>query len=156
MANDGGLRAKLEQWMADTLAALQSGGSDVFKTPDVWRHQVGPTKSGMEAFARYQPFAFAGWDGGGAAREGGKDLRQIIRLSVVIGVESRKDGDARTGNSRKLGTSKICELVIAAFDKVHPGGGLTCDEFYYMDEVEQLDAPKKHATQLFFETSYMT
>jgi len=156
MANDGGMMAKLEQWMADTLAALQSGGSDVFKTADVWKHQVGPTKSGIEAFARYAPFAFAGYSGGKSAREGDNDLRQILSFGVLIGVVSKRDGDARTGNSNKLGTSKIRDLVIAAFDKVHPGDGFGCDEFYYTGDIEQLDAPKMHAIELFFETNFIT
>ncbi|RKY12656.1 MAG: hypothetical protein DRP65_00425 [Planctomycetota bacterium] len=151
MANDGGMIAKLEQWMADTLKALY-----VFKTAEVWKHQVGATKAGMEAFARYSPFAFVGYFGTDTAREGDKDLRQILEFRVLIGITSKSDGVARFGSSRKLGTSKIRDLVIAAFDKVHPGGELTCDELYYTGDIEALDAPKMHAIEMKFETSFMT
>lgn len=153
MANDGGLIAQLEQWMADTLAALTSGGKDVFNTADIWKHQIAATKGGMQAFTRYEPFAFVSYQGADAAREGGSDLRQVIEFAVLIGVESRSAGDARVGDDNNLGTSKIRDLVIAAFDKVHPGGALTCDEFYYVGEVEVFDSPKMHAIQLNFECS---
>ena len=68
MANDGGLMAALEQWMADQLAALTSSGELVFKTAEVWKHQIGPTKAGMEAFARYDPFAFVSYMSTDSAR----------------------------------------------------------------------------------------
>lgn len=156
MANDGGMMAKIEQWMADTLAALQSGGADVFNTAEVWKHQVGAGKGGMEAFIRYSPFAFVSYSDTDTAREGDNDLRQVLEFRILIGVTSRSAGRARFGDSGKLGTSKIRDLVIAVFDKVHPGGGLTCDEFYYTGDIEVLDAPKKHAIEMKFETSYMT
>lgn len=145
MTNDGGLVAQIEQWFADTLKALTNSGELVFKTAEVWEHQVGATKSGLEAFGSYEPFAFAGYSGADAAREGGKDLRQVISIAVLIGVTSKEDGVARHGDDNNLGTSKIRDLVIAAFDKKHPGGGLTCDDIYYVGEDEIVDAPKRHA-----------
>jgi len=156
MANDGGLMAKLEQWLADTLAALQNDGDSVFKTADVWRHQIAATSGGMEAFERFAPFAFVSYMSVDAAREGGYDLRQVLEFAILIGVNSKSDGVARTGDANNLGTSKLRDLVIAAFDRKHPGSGFTCDEFYYTGEVEVFDSPKRHAIQMHFETSYIT
>ena len=156
MANDGGLVAKLEQWFADTLAALQHSDKDVFKTAKVWKHQIAASKAGMEAFGRYEPFAFVSYQSADAAREGDYDLRQVLEFAVLIGVESKSDGLARFGSSRYLGTSKIRDLVITALDRQHPGGDLKCDEIYYTGEIEVFDSPKRHAIQLNFETSYLT
>ena len=156
MANDGGLMATLEQWFADTLAALTDGGNLVFKTADVWRHQISASKGGFEAFGRYEPFAFVSYNATDAAREGGYDLRQVLEFAVLIGVESREDGVARFGDASHLGTSKIRDLVIAALDRVHPGGTFNCDDFYYTGDIEAVDAPKRHAIQMNFETSQLT
>lgn len=156
MANDGGLIAALEQWLADTLAALKHAGEDVFKTAKVWKHQIGPTKAGMEAFGRYEPFAFVSYQAADAAREGEYDLRQVLEFAILIGVESKDDGVARFGDSTHLGTSKIRDLVIDAFDRIHPGGSFNCDDFYYTGDVEVVDSPKRHAIQMTFETSQLT
>lgn len=151
MANDGGIIALLEQWMADTLKAL-----DLFKTVDVWRHQIAAGSGGMEVFTRCAPFAFVSWQSTGAAREGGNDLRQILEFAILIGVESKSAGLARFGSSRKKGTSAIRDLVIAAFDKKRPdGGAFTCDEFYYTGDFEVLDQPNRHAIQMNFEVSQL-
>jgi len=151
MANDGGLIAVLEQWMADALAAL-----DIFKTVDVWRHQISPGSGGMEAFTRYAPFAFVSWQSTATAREGGNDLRQVLGFAVLIGAESKSAGLARFGSTRKKGTSKIRDLVIAAFDKKRPDDeAVTCDEFYYTGDVEVLDQPNRHAIQINFEVSQL-
>jgi len=156
MANDGGMLAKLEQFFADTLKALTSGGAKVFKTADVWRHQVGATAGGMEAFGRCEPFAFVSYQSTDAAREGDYDLRQVFEFAILIGVESPKAGGARIGESSvKLGVSKIRDLVIAAFDRQHPAGGLKCDEIYYTGDFEVLDSPKRYMIQMNFETSYL-
>jgi hypothetical protein len=157
MANDGGLMAVLEQWMADTLAALQDGGADVFKTADIWRHQLAGTGGGLEASSRYAPFAFISYQGAKSAREGDNDLRQIFEFAVLIGAESAIDGIARFGDGAHLGTSKIRDLIIALFDKKRPDDAeITCDEFYYIDEIEILDMPRKHWVQLNFEVSQLT
>lgn len=156
MANDGGLMAQIEQWMADTLAALQHNDKNVFKTAKVWKHQVAASNAGMEAFGSYEPFAFVAYTSADAAREGSYDLRQVLEFAVLIGVESKSAGIARFGDARHLGTSKIRDLVIAAFERKHPGGELTCDEFYYTGEIEIFDAPKRHAIQMTFETSQLT
>ena len=156
MANDGGLIAKIEQWMADALAALTYQSKAVFKTAEIWKHQIAASKGGMEAFSRYEPFAFVAYQSADAAREGGYDLRQVVEFAILIGVESKSVGVARFGDSNNLGTSKIRDLVITAFDKQHPAGGLTCDEFYYTGEIEILDSPNRHAIQMHFETSQLT
>lgn len=157
MANDGGLIAKLEQWMADTLAAItDSNGDDVFKKADIWKHQVAATEGGMQAFTKYEPFAFVAYMSGDAAREGDYDLRQVLEFAVLIGVESKSNGVARFGDGNNLGTSKIRDLVIAAFDKQRPSDEtITCDEFYYTGEVEVFDSPKHHAIQMTFEVSQL-
>lgn len=156
MANDGGLVAKLEQWFADVLAAIKVDGIDIFKTVDVWKHQVGASAGGIEAFTRYSPFAFVARQDIDTAREGDYDLRQIIDFRILIGVESVLPGVARIGDATHLGTSRLRELVIAALDKQHPGAGFECDEIYYTGEIEALDSPRQHAIEMSFETSFVT
>lgn len=157
MANDGGLIAKLEQWMVDTLAALTSGGANVFRTVETWKHQISASKGGMEAFARYEPFAFVAYQSTDSAREGDHDLRQVLEFVVLIGVQSKVDGVARFGDANNLGTSKIRDLVITAFDKKRPSDAeITCDEFYFTGDVEVIDSPKKHAIEMTFEVSQLT
>jgi len=153
MANDDGLIAKLEQWMADTLAALQSDGADVFKTAEVWKHQVAVGGSGSESFTSHQPFAFVGYLAADAAREGDNDLREVLEFGVLIGVESKHPGVARIGDANNLGISKIRDLVIAAFDRNHPGGSIECDPFYYTGDIKFVETDKRCAIQMHFECS---
>jgi len=157
MANDGGLIAKLEQWLADTLAALTLDGNNVFKTADVWRHQVAATNAGFEAFDRYEPFAFVAYDGADAAREGDYDLREVLRFAILIGVESRYKGVARTGNSNNLGISRIRDLVIATLDRQRPiDETITCDDFNYAGDIEIVDSPRRYAIEMHFEVNQLT
>lgn len=157
MANDGGLIAKLEQWLADTLAAMILDGSNVFKTADVWRHQVAATSAGFEAFDRWEPFAFVAYEGADAAREGDYDLREVLRFAILIGVESRSKGVARTGNGNNPGISRIRDLVIAALDRQRPTDGtITCDEFNYTGDIEIIDSPRRHAIEMHFEVNQLT
>jgi len=158
MANDGGMIAVIEQWLADTLAALTSGGEAVFKTAEVWRHQISGTKGGLEAFDRYAPFAFPSYQDCDGAREGDNDLRQILAFAILIGVEAKADSDARTGNAQQLGTSRIRDLVIAALDHQRPDGefAYAIDEFFYISDVEVIDTTKQHALQIIVECSFMT
>lgn len=156
MSNDGGLIASLEQWFADQLAALQHESADVFKTADIWKHQIAATAGGMEAFGRYQPFAFVSYDSADAAREGDNDLRQVLAFAILIGVEAREAAVARIGDVDTLGVSKIRDLVIDLFDRKHPGEEFDCDEIYYTGDVEVFDAEKKYCIQMKFETSKMT
>ena len=156
--NDGGLIARLEQWMADTLKALTYGDDEalIFKTADIWKHQVGAANGGGEAFTRFAPFAFVGYDSGGADREGDNDLKQIPKFAIFIGVESTTDGVAKTGDATHLGISKIRDLVIEAGDRKHPGSGFTCDEFLYTGEVKVFDMPRRFAIEMYFECAQMT
>lgn len=155
MANDGGMLARLEQWIADTLAALQDDGSDVFKTADVWKHQIAVGRSGVESFDSYEPFAFAAYARVAADRQGDHDLRQIFEFAVLVGVGSLEKSVCRMGDGSSLGTSRIRELVIAALDGVHPGDGFNCDEFRYVGEAEAIDLPTKHAIQMHFEIPWI-
>jgi len=156
MAYDGGLIANIENWFVLQLAALTNGGKKVFTKADVWRSQIAATKAGFEAFSRYTPFAFVKYQPAKPDREGDYDLRQVIRIAIAIGVESKVAGDARIGNSNKLGISKIRDLVIGLFDSVHPGGGLECDDFYYVGEAEAFESPKRYAIEMYFEANYVT
>ncbi len=155
MANDGGMLARLEQWIADTLAALQSGGSDVFKTADVWKHQIAVGQSGVESFDAYEPFAFAAYARVDADRQGDHDLRQTWVFALLIGVSSKEPAVCRIGDANHLGTSKIRELVIKALDGVHPGAGFNCDQFRYVGEIEFVDMEKKHGIAMQFEVPWI-
>jgi hypothetical protein len=156
MANDGGLIALLEAWMVTVLDALQSGGANVFRNVDVWKHQVKVGGSGAESFTEYQPFAFVAYLEADGVREGGDDLREILEFGVMIGIESVEAGVARIGDDDNLGISKIRDLVIAAFDRKHPGGTLTTDEFYYTGDTKLVDTPKRCSIEMYFECSKMT
>lgn len=155
MANDGGMLAKLEQWIADTLTALQNDGEDVFKTADVWKHQIAVGRSGVESFDSYEPFAFAAYARVDADRQGDHDLRQKWVFVLLIGVGSKEAGVCRMGDANNLGTSKIRELVIAALDGVHPGDGFNCDPFKYVGEDEFIDLEKKHGIAMQFEVPWI-
>ncbi len=152
MSNDSGLIAKLEQWMVDTIAAL-----DLFKTVDVWKHQTGLDGSFTESFARYEPFAFVAYIAATAAREGGYDLREVLEFGVVIGVESKEPGVARLGDDNNKGISSLRDSLIATFDRTRPDDEtVTCDEFYFMSDLLVVDSPKRCALEMRFECSQMT
>ena len=153
--HDGGIIGLYEQWFADQLAALQHETKTVFKKAEKWRHQVGPTKAGIEAWGRHSPFAFVSYHPDYPGREA-DDLRQSLQFVVFIGRTSKKDGQARYGSATLLGISKIRDLVIDLFDDVHPGDGFTCDHFHYNGEEEVLEAPRKYGLVLFFKANYMT
>ena len=156
MAHDGGLIANIEAWFVTQLAALTNGGVAVFKTVDMWRYQVSATKGGLEAFTQYAPFAFVKFQPAKPGYEGDHDLRQVIRIAIGIGIESKVTGDARIGNTNQLGYSKIRDLVIELFNEKHPGESFTCDDFYYTGEAEAADMPKRYAAEIYFETNYVT
>ena len=152
MAIEKGMTAKIEDWMAATLAALQYEGAAVFKTAEAWAWQLA---SGAESFTAFSPFAFVEYWPADAAREGDFDLREVLRFSVLIGAESKADGIARRGDANHVGVSKIRDLVIEALDGVHPGDGFNCDELEYFSETEMVDAPKKYATELHFRCNWL-
>jgi len=157
MANDGSLISTLEQWFVDTLAALTYGGKAVFKTADVWKHQISASEGGMEKVEQYAPFAFVSSGDDDAAREGDNDLRQVVEFVILIGQSNKSPGVARKGDANDLGTNMIRDLVIKCFetDNKHPGGEFACDEIYYTGGVEVLDSRTRHLRQLRFETSFL-
>jgi len=112
--------------------------------------------NGIEAFDRYAPFAFVAYQGADSAREGGHDLREVPTIGVFIGQIAREPGVARFGDDDTLGTSKLRDLVIAAFESKHPGAELECDEIYYSHDVTVVDTTKAHAIEMFFDVSKMT
>lgn len=157
MPNDGGLIAVLEQWLADTLAALQHEGSLVFKTAEVWKHQIAASAGGYEKADGFAPFAFVGYLSGESAREGDNDLREVLEFGILVGCKSKYPGVARFGDADDLGTSKIRDLVIAAFDQKRPDDEeIECDEFYYTGDNEIFDSPVRHMIQMNFEVSKIT
>ena len=156
MANDGGVTALIEQAAADVLAALQFNGENVFKAAEVWKYQIAAAAGGIEAFSKYEPFAFVSYLPISGFREGDNDLRQVLIFAVAIGVESKTAGVARIGDAKNLGISKIRDLVIAALDNWHPGGSIACDPLYYKDEIALVDDAHRNALQMHFEANMIT
>lgn len=154
MAKAKGMTARLEDWIVGILVALTDADGDlVFKTAEPWEHQL---ESGSESFARFEPFAFVSHWPADPAREGGYDLRQVLRFSVLIGIESKTKGAARRGDDNNLGASMIRDLVIAALDGQHPGGSFNCDELFYGGETELVDSAKRYATELHFQSNWLS
>jgi hypothetical protein len=156
MATDSGLIATLEASFVATLAALEYNDALAFKTAEHWKHQVGATGGGLDAFLRYSPFAFVCYKDADSAREGGHDLREILTISILIGVYNDSPGVARIGDATHLGVSKIRDLVIAAFESKTPSGDLGCDEVYYIADQLVVDGPKHAAIEMAFEVSKIT
>ena len=152
MAIEKGITAKLEDWIASGLSALEYDGSAVFSNAKPWEHQypVGPESlknKGRIAIVRYEPT--------NAAREGDYNLRDILEFSVAIVVSVPSKGINRRGNSKHLGASKIRDLVIDNLDGSHPGDGFNCDELYYVGEANSSDTPEYYLTYLFFRINQM-
>jgi len=154
MAKAKGMTAKLEDWIVSILAALvDDDDKPVFKTAEPWEHQL---ESGVESFKQFEPFAFVSYWPADAAREGDYDLREVLRFSVLIGIESKSKGTARRGDDNNLGASKIRDLVIAALDGKHPGDGFDCDSLYFTGETELVDSLKRYATELHFQENWLS
>lgn len=153
MANDGGLCAKLEDWIAARLALLEYSGAKVFRTAEPFRWQI--QASGPEAFLRYAPFAFVGWKPQSPDREGGNDLRGRPQFHVLIGTVSEAAGEARRGSAGRLGASKLRDLAIACLDQENPGAGYDIDDLLLVDEYDVDEGPKHFAFALVFETSQL-
>ena len=153
---DGSETSIIEQWIADTLAALTNSGSSlagnkVFKTAELWTGQVSADQSGAEAFIRYAPFAFVAYVPQYAFREGGDDLRQPLEFAVAIGVVSTSPGVARFGDPTHLGTNKIEQLVIAAIDHERPSDAtVKCDDLKFQGTTLVIDRPKVRQIQINF------
>jgi len=155
MPSDGGITSEIEVAMVGVLEALENNDKTVFKTAEQWDDQFDTTAGGLEKFDRFAPLAFVAFGDAGSNRLGGYDLEQQLRFAVLIGTESKAAGIARTGDAKHLGISKIRDLVIAAFDKLHPGNGLTCNSIYYDGEYKLVDQPKRQAQQLNFTVGYI-
>lgn len=154
MANDDGIVASIEQAIADKLAALQYGGSDVFRTAEAWLWQLDVSEGGKERFAKYSPFAFPRYmPQSSSTREGDGDLKQVLRFGVLIGREHKNPGVARIGSGSVLGVSKMRDLVIAAIDNWHPGAGFDCDQLQYKTDELELDEPTRYAIIMYFEAN---
>lgn len=153
--NDGGIIALIVQGIVDMLTNLTLDNKPVFKiglpkSVDIWKHQVGITKSGLEASLRYSPFAFVSSGDENSTREGG-DLRRAPEIRVLIGVDSKEDGVAQWGDATHPGTSKIRDIVIDTLDKHRPAdAAIKCDELYYAGSFEIIDLPKCHWLQMNF------
>lgn len=141
--------------MVDTLKTIKINGADVFKTVDVWKHQIGAGAGGMDAFDGLAPFAFPAYEPPSGEREGGS-LKQVLRFSVSIGAASKQAGVCRCGDAQHLGTSKLRDLVIAALDNSHPGSSVACDQIYYQNEVELVNSPNRHAIDMYFQANMIT
>lgn len=153
MNKEKGMTAKIEDWLAEVLAALTDGdGAAVFKTAEPWTHQLA---SGAESFQQFEPFAFISFWPADAAREGDYDLNDKLRFSILIGLESKVSGIARRGDDNHLGASRIRDLVVAAVEGTHPGDGFACDDFYFSGETELVDSAKRYATELHFTANWL-
>jgi len=153
---DGGMIARLEQWAADVLAAIERDGKPAFRTAAPWRYQVGAAGSGVESFDRYAPFAFAKVEAIEPTREGDYDLNHRLRLVIAVGMVSKSDGDARLGTAAAAGVSEMIDRVVAAFDGTHPGDGFGCDDFYCVGLYDIVEHPKRYAAELHFEADWIT
>jgi len=158
MALDDGMISKIEAYFVAQLRALEYDDNKVFRdandSVDHWKFQLAGGKGGLEAFERFAPFAFVSYMETDSAREGGKDLRQIPTIDVLIGVSNKYPGVARLGDATTLGCSKIRDLVIALFENVQPTD-IACDEIRYISDIITVETEKLFAMQLKFELSFM-
>lgn len=147
--NDGGKTSVIEQYIADTLAALTYNSKPVFKkgSADVWKFQF--DEGTLEAFERWSPFAFVKSVAPNPEREGSYDLNNKLFFAVVIGITSKAKGDARTGSPSQLGASKISDLVLEALENKFPG---TCGRLHFYEEQPEYEAPKAHVFSMIFQT----
>jgi len=155
MATDSGMLARLEAWFVEQLTALEHDGKKVFKTVDHWRGQIGLDAGGVESFDQFAPYAFVAFSPTGPERAGGYDLNRKITITVAIGQTSKAAGIARIGDANHPGISLIHTLVINLFEGQHPGDGFTCDEFYFISELQNVNHPKRFGMQLFFSANYL-
>jgi hypothetical protein len=156
MSVDTGMMARIEQWFVQQLLTLQYNNEQFLKEVDHWRHQIGLDKSGIESFDSLAPFAFVKWEPSMPGREGDYDLNRKIYIAVAIGQTSKAAGNARIGTATKPGISWMHTNIINLFEGQHPGDGFTCDDFYYYDEAENVDHPKRCGITLYFVANYLT
>jgi hypothetical protein len=159
MSTDNGIMAKIELAFVTAIKAIEYESAIVFKRDnqvDHWRHQVGAITGGLEAFSRYSPFAFVGYQGCEGAREGGYDLREVPTVHVLVGAYNDSPGVARIGDDTHLGVSHLRDLIIAALESKSIASDLGCDECYYIGDQVVVNAEKQFAVEMVFEISKMT
>jgi len=152
--------ARIEQAIADRLAAQTYDGSAVFETADVWKGQLAE-KDALAALVRYAPCAFVAYAREQARREGG-DLCNHLIFAVWIGQVSTAPGLARIGGvediggTLKLGVLALREIVIGALDGWHPGGELPVDPMYHDGGNVIVDKPNAVLMEQRFGLNYIT
>jgi len=151
MTIEKGNTAKLEDALAAVLAALTYDGELVFREAEPWAHQI---KLHPAPVLRESPCAYIAFAPNRPTRAGDYDLNQQLRIEVVFAVAGATDGIARRGDDNHLGASKIRDLIIDCLDEYHPEG-FDCDDFYFVDEIEYLDAPKFYAAGLVFQAAQL-
>lgn len=155
MPGDGGLIATLADWMVTQLAALQYGGSSVFQIAELFKHQLRAVSGGIEGIEK-TPAVYVGYMNSDTAREGGRDLREILEFDVLVVVKSKETAVSQWGDDSHLGISKIRDLVITLFDKKRPDDiVIGCDEFYYTGDFLTIETPNICGIQMRFEVSRM-
>lgn len=152
MSNDGGSTVLIEQKMADALEALK-----VFKTADIWKYQVSVDQGGISAFQAFAPYAFTKFEPPtDSSREGDGDLNQHLRFAVMLGQTSKERGDARIGNAKTPGISKLRDIVIDLFNDWHPGEGFDCDDFKYDGEELDVEGAFVYCLTVYFKANRIT
>jgi hypothetical protein len=155
MSNDGGTMAKVEEFIVDTLAALEYNGVKVFKTADHWDGQIGQEDSGKESFERYTPFAFVKGFHNDPDFEGDRDLKQSFRFAVCVGQSAKTSKLSRIGDDKNLGVSMLHDLVIDAINGKHPGSGIQTECLFFDGASEVVDGKNKYAEELQFKADYI-
>lgn len=140
-----GLVTAIETAFIDDLKAF-----NIFKTVEHWRHQISSGQGGVEAFDKYAPFAFVSYSPPAeSSREGDGDLNQHLRFGIAIGARSKEAGAARV----LVHLWRI--MVIAFFDRWHPGEGFGCDDFYFDGDEVQIDSEHRYAMNIYFKGNYI-
>lgn len=156
MANDGSIMVTVEQAIADILAALEVGvdpdNKPVFKTAAVWDYQIAPGNGGIEAFVKYAPFAFVAFLAPEGKREGDYDLNEQLVFAVALGTVSKGVGDARKGDAKNFGISRLYDETIKALDRKDVSDGL-CGDLSFFDSEKLLETSKSYCLQLYFKAS---
>lgn len=153
MAIDNGVAAQLEQFIINTLKAIEVDSETLFKKVDHYKGQLG--EGGNEKYEAIAPFAFVCWQPESENREGDYSLRSVYRFGVVVGQHNKKAGVARIGDGKNLGISAIHEYVTAALDGKHPGGELGCDDLFYRGSHTLVNDKTRFAIQMAFEANYI-
>lgn len=155
MAKTKGMTSRIEDWAIAILAALKDGDDDdVFTNTDPWS-STDKIEVLIESLKKFPRAAIVGCGFYSPKREGGYDLNQQLLLEVMVSVTSREAGVARRGDDKHLGGSRIYDLVVAAFENVHPGDGFNCDEFHFAADRVMLDLPRHYIVEILFTANWI-